>query len=81
MKIQKFSYYFYYYNIANIFSFIIIYARQSNYLKNQLNYDTKLYNATYDAVKAFQINTLNSDTSNQANSKMRDLQAAVNSFF
>lgn len=50
-------------------------------LKNQLNYDTKLYNATYDAVKAFQINTLNSDTSNQANSKMRDLQAAVNSFF
>ena len=50
-------------------------------LNLQLSYDTRLYNATYDAIKAFQLNTLNSDTSNQSNSKIRDLQAAVNSFF
>lgn len=77
-------------NLAIIFIIIILpislvlsYYMQSRVttLKTQLSYDTRLYNATYDAVKAFQINTLNSDTSNQSNSKMRDLQAAVNSFF
>lgn len=38
-------------------------------------------NATYDAVKAFQLNTINSDTSDLANSKLRDIEASVNTFF
>ncbi len=50
-------------------------------LELQLSYDTKLYNATYDAIKAFQINTIGSSTSDLADSKMRDLQASVNAFF
>ena len=38
-------------------------------------------NATYDALKAFQLNTINSDTSDLANSKLRDIEASVNTFF
>ena len=47
----------------------------------QISYDTKLKNATYDALKAFQLNTVNSGTSDFANSKIRDIEASVNSFF
>ena len=43
--------------------------------------NTKLTNATYDALKAFQLNTINSDTSDLANSKLRDIEASVNTFF
>ena len=50
-------------------------------LQLQISYDTKLTNATYDALKAFQLNTVNSSTSDLANSKIRDIEAAVNSFF
>lgn len=47
----------------------------------QTSYDTKLSNATYDALKAFQLNTINSDTSDLSNSKLRDIEASVNTFF
>lgn len=49
-------------------------------LNLQVLYDSKLNNATYDAIKAFQLNTVNSSTSDLANSKMRDIQASVNTF-
>ena len=47
----------------------------------QTSYDSKLNNATYDALKAFQLNTINSSTSDLSNSKLRDIEASVNSFF
>ncbi len=50
-------------------------------LELQISYDTKLTNATYDALKAFQLNTVNSGSSALANSKIRDIQASVNTFF
>ena len=50
-------------------------------LSLQTSYDSKLNNATYDALKAFQLNTLNSDTSDLANSKLRDIEASINTFF
>ena len=46
----------------------------------QILYDSKLNDATYDAIKAFQLNTVNSSTSDLANSKMRDIEASVNTF-
>ncbi len=52
-----------------------------NTLDLQISYDTKLYNATYDAIKAFQLNTINSSTSDLSDSKIRDIQASVNSFY
>lgn len=50
-------------------------------LSLQTSYDTKLNNATYDALKAFQLNTINSDTSDLTNSKLRDIEASANTFF
>lgn len=50
-------------------------------LSLQSQYDSKLTGATYDALKAYQLNSFNSDTSYLANSKMRDIEAGVNSFF
>ena len=50
-------------------------------LNLQASYDTKLNNATYDALKAFQLNTINSSTSDLSNSKIRDIEASVNTFF
>ena len=50
-------------------------------LELQISYDTKLTNATYDALKAFQLNTVNSGSSDLANSKIRDIEASVNTFF
>ena len=47
----------------------------------QVQYDSKLNNATYDAIKAFQLNMSNSSTSELANSKMRDIKASVNTFY
>ena len=50
-------------------------------LQTQASYDSKLNDATYDALKAYQLNSLNSDTSDYTNSKMRDIKASVNTFF
>lgn len=50
-------------------------------LNLQILYDQKLYDSTYDAVIAFQKNTVNSSTSDLTNSKLRDIQASANSFF
>lgn len=50
-------------------------------LQLQTQYDSKLQNATYDAIKAFQLNMSNSTTSDLANSKMRDIKASVNTFY
>lgn len=77
-------------NLAVIFIIIILPISMilSSYTRNQVrtlslqtSYDTKLNNATYDALKAFQLNTINSDTSDLANSKLRDIEASVNTFF
>lgn len=47
----------------------------------QATYDSKLNDATHDALKAYQINSFTSDTSNLTNSKIRDIKASVNTFF
>lgn len=60
----------------------------SQYIKTEIStitlqseYDTKLNNATYDAIKAFQLNESNSTTENIATEKIRDVKASVNSFY
>ena len=50
-------------------------------LNLQISYDNKLNNATYDALKTFQLNTINSSTSNLANSKLSDIEASASIFF
>lgn len=77
-------------NLAVIFIIIVLpislilssYVQsQTKTLSLQISYDSKLNNATYDALKAFQLNTINSSTSDLANSKLRDIEASVNTFF
>ncbi len=77
-------------NLAVLFIIIILPISMilTSYTQNQVktlgiqtSYDTKLNNATHDALKAFQLNTMNSDTSDLSNSKLRDIEASANTFF
>ncbi len=47
----------------------------------QNDYNSKLTEATYDSIKAFQINTVNNHYSSISDSKIRDIEAAASSFF
>ena len=70
--------------LAVIFAIIIIPISLviSTYVQSQVDtitlqtsYDTKLDNATHDAVKAFQLNEINSNTQNVDTEKIRDIEA------
>ena len=50
-------------------------------IERQIQYDTKLANSTYDAMKAFQINTFNNRYSTLNNSKIRDIEAGISTFY
>ena len=76
-------------NLAIIFVIIIIpislvlsvYTQfQIQTIDMQTLYDTKLTTATYDAIKAFQLNTANSTMSELSNSKLRDIEASIATF-
>lgn len=76
--------------IAVIFVVIIIpiTITMSAYINTQIDtinlqteYNNKLSNATYSAVKAFQINTINNKYSSVSDSKIRDVEASINTFF
>lgn len=54
---------------------------QIDTINMQVKYDAKLNNATYDALKAFQINTVNNRYSTISNSKIRDLEASISTFY
>ena len=49
-------------------------------INTQTLYDNKLASATYDAIRAIQINTTENDYSELSNSKIRDLEASVATF-
>ena len=80
MKIQS---------LAIIFIIIIIPMSiiLSEYLQSQINtinlqtsYDSRLIGATYDAVRAFQLNAVSSSTNDIAASKIRDIEASATTF-
>ena len=54
---------------------------QTDTLNTQLAYDVKLNNATYDALKAYQLNAFNEDASSLANVRLGNIDAAVNTFY
>ena len=77
-------------HLAVIFVIIIlpIVLVLSTYMENMINvsnkermYDSALYNATYDAVRSYQMNTLNNSFANVNTSRYRDVKATANSFF
>ena len=65
--------------IALVFLYYIDVQRTT--IELQISYDAKLNNATEAAIQAFKMNTENSSTSDIVNSKIRDIEAAANSFF
>ena len=76
-------------NLAVIFAIIIIPVTLilSAYIGTQIDtaslqqsYDTKLKDATHDAVVAFELNTQDNAYSNNSDSIRRDLQAVINTF-
>lgn len=76
--------------LAVIFVIIILPVSivMSSYIQNQIDtitlqtlYKTKLDNSTYDALKAFQINSVNNKYSSISNSKIRDIEASINTFY
>lgn len=46
--------------------------------QTRLEYDTKLLNSTFDAIKAYQLNTINNAYGYNVNFKIKDLEAAAN---
>lgn len=46
----------------------------------QTSYQSSLISATYDAVTAYQLNSLNDSSTTMANSKIRDIEASANTF-
>lgn len=77
-------------HIAIIFVIIIVPISLvlSVYINNQIktidyqtSYNTGLINSTYDAIKAFQLNTANNMYSTISNSKIRDIEAAISVFY
>lgn len=50
-------------------------------LRLQTTYTTALNTATYDALKVFQINSTNNKYSNISDSKIRDIEASVSTFY
>lgn len=56
-------------------------STQIDTIRLQSTYDTKLMDATYDAIKAFQLNTVNNRYSSVSNSKIRDIEAGISTFY
>lgn len=54
---------------------------QISTIKLQTEYTTSLNTATSDAIKAFQINSVNNKYSSLSDSKIRDIEASVNTFY
>ena len=50
-------------------------------IQKQTQYTTILINSTYDAAKAFQLNTYNNRFSTLSDSKIRDIEAAITTFY
>lgn len=53
---------------------------QINTINLQTSYDSKLISASYDAVKAFQLNAVNSSSNDISSSKIRDIEASASTF-
>lgn len=47
----------------------------------QTLYSSKLHTATHDAIKAFQLNTINNKYSSISDSKIRDIEASISTFY
>ncbi len=77
-------------HLAIIFVIIILPISMviSQYIQTQIDtislqtqYNNKLQTATHDAIKAYQLNTLNNKYSTLSDSKIRDIEASISTFY
>jgi predicted PurR-regulated permease PerM len=77
-------------HLAIIFVIIILPITMvvSSYIQTQIDtitlqtsYSAKLQTATYDAIKAFQLNTINNKYSSVSDSKISDIEATISAFY
>lgn len=77
-------------HLAIIFVIIILPISMviASYIQTQIDtilmqnlYSRRLQTATYDAVKAFQLNTINNKYSTVSDSKIRDIEASISTFY
>lgn len=77
-------------SLAVIFIIIIMPITMvlSQYISNKIQtqetellYDTRLLNSTYDAIKAYQLNTINNEFGDITDEKIDDISAAAKTFF
>ena len=81
MKLQNFAVIF----IVIILPIALVVSEYTGNLitvaNKQAEFDSTLLNSTYDSVRAYQMNTLNNNYESATNSKVRDINASINSFF
>ena len=65
--------------ISMVISYYI--GTQIDSISLQTQYTTKLQTATSDAIKAFQLNTINNKYSTVSDSKIRDIEASISTFY
>lgn len=80
MKIQYIAVIFIIIMIPIVLVLTIYTQSQIDNLALQLQYDTYLYDAAHDGMKAFQLNTVNNKYSQVADSLKRDVEAAIKTF-
>ena len=81
MKLQYLAVIF----VIIILPIVLILSQYVDYQIDAVNlrhtYNTKLIDATYDSIKAYQLNTINNAVSDIPGAKIEDLEAAVKTFF
>ena len=80
MKIQYLAVVFIIITMPIILVFSEYINTQTGIIKTEKIYDDRLFNSTYDTIKAFQLNTINS-MYYTPQSRVKNIEAAVNTFF
>lgn len=81
MKLQHLTVIFVVIVVPVTFIMSMYMGAQIDSIQIQSSYNTKLMDATYDAIKAFQLNTVNNRYSSVSNSKIRDIEAGISTFY
>lgn len=81
MKLQHLTVIFIVIVVPVTFIMSMYMGAQIDSIQIQSSYNTKLMDATYDAIKAFQLNTVNNRYSSVSNSKIRDIEAGISTFY
>ena len=80
MKLQYLTVIFIIIIMPLIIVFSVYMDYQINILNTEKTYDSRLLNASYDSVKAFQLNTINT-LNYTPEARVLNIEAAVNTFF